>query len=73
MKILGQHNLPGISGVQEKNIANIWNTLHKNTALISRNRTDYSDVAYRVITGDVSLSESDFTTSSPEKRTIVSL
>ena len=73
MKILGQHNLPGLSWIQEKNIADIWNTLQKNIALMSRNRTTYADVPYSVTEGDISISDTDFTSTSPEKRTIVSL
>lgn len=73
MKILGQHNLPSISGIQEKNIANIWNTLRKNIALISRNRTLYDDVPYKVGEGDITLSNADFTSLPPEKHTMVSV
>jgi hypothetical protein len=73
MKILGQHNLSGISGVSEKNTTNIWNTLRKNTALFSRNRTDYSDVAYMISTSDLTIKDEIFDAGSPLKRTIVSL
>ena len=73
MKILGQHNLPSISGIQEKNIANIWNTLRKNIALLSRNRTLYDDVPYKIVEGDITLSDADFSALPPEKHTIVSV
>jgi hypothetical protein len=69
MKILGQHNLGSISWVQEKNIANVWNTLRKNIALLSRNRTSYTDVDYTISNTDLTLSDSDFAS----KRTIVTI
>ncbi len=51
----------------------MWNALRKNIALISRNRVLYDDVPYSLIGAYISLSDADFTSSSPNKRTYVSL
>jgi hypothetical protein len=71
MKILGQRNT-GTSSI-EKNSADIWNTIRKNIALLSRNRMNYADATYTVNSGDISLTALSFTSTTPEKKTIVTL
>lgn len=73
MKILGQQNLSPISGINTTNISQVWNTLRKNITLLSRNRTNYSDVNYIVVDGDITVDQATFDATSPKKRTIVSL
>ena len=73
MKILGQQNLSPISGINTTNISQVWNTLRKNITLLSRNRTNYSDVNYMVVDGDITVDQATFDATSPKKRTIVSL
>lgn len=72
MKILGQQNLSSLTGIGVQNIADFWNILRKNIALLSRNRSDYSDVSYLVFEGDMALDASAFETT-PEKHTIITL
>ena len=61
MKILGQNNLGAqYSGIGSKNKGDIWNMIRKNTALLSRSRTSYSDVDYHVQTGTLSLRSGSF-------------
>jgi hypothetical protein len=70
MKILGQQNLSSLTGIGVQNLADFWNILRKNIALLSRNRSDYSDVSYSVFAGDITIDASDFMTT-PEKHTII--
>ena len=71
LKILGQNNAVshyfGIdTSVEVRN--DFWNTVRKNVALLSRNRTIYTDVDYEIIQGaSISLDATAFAT----KRTIV--
>ena len=61
MKILGQNNLGAqYSGIGSKNKGDIWNMIRKNTALLSRSRTNYSDVDYQVQTGTLTLTDASF-------------
>ena len=61
MKILGQNNLGAqYSGIGSKNKGDIWNMIRKNTALLSRSRTSYSDVDYYIQTGTLSLTSGSF-------------
>ena len=73
MKVLGQQDISARTGISPWDKASIWNTLRKNVALLSRSRTNYSDIDYIVYTGDISLDAPSFTTPTPEKRTIVTV
>lgn len=52
LRILGQSNLGGqYSGIGSKSRSDFWNSLRRDIALLSRNRTSYTDVDYLVETG----------------------
>ena len=52
LRILGQSNLGGqYSGIGSKSRSDFWNSLRRDIALLSRNRTSYADVDYLVHTG----------------------
>jgi hypothetical protein len=68
MKVLGAQNLGwSSSAIKEEWATNIWNTLRKNIALLSRNRSDFSGADYIVYTGDQTVTDTDLTS----RRTIV--
>lgn len=49
VKILGQNNVgKQYGGVNTGNGADIWNKIHKNVMTLSRNRTTYDDVDYKI-------------------------
>lgn len=62
-----------LGGVSLTNLSDFWNMLQKNSALLSRNRTDYSDVGYTVHTGNITVDGSEFVSGTPSKRTIVTI
>lgn len=71
LKILGQSNITQRSLGVDTSLevrTDLWNTIRKNVALLSRNRTAYADVDYVILQGDpITLDASSFDT----KRTIV--
>ncbi len=71
LKILGQSNMTQRSLGVDTSLevrTDIWNTIRKNVALLSRNRTAYADVDYTILRDDpISIDATSFDT----KRTIV--
>jgi hypothetical protein len=63
IKMIGNHNYllgTGAIDVSRGAKAEFINTIRKNIATLSRNRTDYSDVAYSGRIGDISVSDAYF-------------
>lgn len=68
MQIFGQINtFLGLIGWENR--IDLINTIKKNTTLLSRNRTSYTDVDYLIHSGDIIIDEASFN----NKRTIISV
>ncbi len=66
--ILGQNNVwYQYNGIKTSAKSDIWNTIRKSIALLSRNRTTYADVDYTISTGATSIDNNSFVT----KRSII--
>ncbi len=59
--ILGQNNVWNqYNGIKTSAKSDIWNTIRKSIALLSRNRTTYTDVDYTISTGATSIDNASF-------------
>ncbi len=69
LRILGQSNVTWqYGGIGSRGRADFWNATRKNIALLSRNRTTYTDVDYSVFTGSsLMITDASFT----DKRTLI--
>jgi hypothetical protein len=67
MRVFGQ--ISEGMGIGSQNRVSIINKLRENTALLSRNRSDYTNADYNILIGDQILTDADFV----DKRTIVTI